>query len=70
MSFDFVLRKHGAFVPFNQTAPAAKTGRERFAEGSFLGPVVRRAQAVLGAGAGGGGGAGRAAVGRRLGPAV
>jgi SAM-dependent methyltransferase len=47
LSFDFVLRKHGAFVPFNQTAPAGRTGKQMFEEGTFLGPVSRRARALL-----------------------
>jgi hypothetical protein len=47
LSFDFVLRKHGDFVPFNQSAPASKTGAQLVADGTFLGPITRRARRTL-----------------------
>ena len=37
MSFDFVLRKHGEFTPFDlSAAPKQKSGRQLYEEGSFL----------------------------------
>ncbi|GBF87991.1 hypothetical protein Rsub_00703 [Raphidocelis subcapitata] len=42
LSFELVLRKKGAFVPFGQTAPRARTGAQLHADGEFVGPVARR----------------------------
>lgn len=39
LSFDFVLRKKGVFVPFTQSAPGYPTGAARYAAGTFIGPV-------------------------------
>jgi predicted SAM-dependent methyltransferase len=36
ISFDFVLRKSGTFVPFNFQAGSIKSGHQRFGEGIFL----------------------------------
>lgn len=38
LSFDFVLRKKGQFVPFNQSHPGYPTGTAAYCKGMFIGP--------------------------------
>ena len=62
LSFDFVLRKKGVWSPFDQSAPGDKTGAQKFADGSFIGPVGPVTRRQLRGGGGGGGGSHFAAV--------
>ena len=40
LSFDFVLRKKGQFVPFEQDNPTYKSGLDAFCDGTFIGPLA------------------------------
>ncbi len=47
LSFDFVLRKRGVFVPFSQVSPLYPTGQKLYCSGLFLGGVTGAARERL-----------------------